>query len=172
MRNGPTKITLYTAQEPAFLSMIFNCIESASLLLVDSFIESFPYRQVSQVEWGMEKVGRTEQEVTQNIVSDTPFILEYGSWFVCSENPLRLKFEEYNKLLGYKADIPIAGPKLLSWAAKVLESTRVTCFSTLDVDCTELTVFFTPENIKTIQSHIEPILNSHSLKLIIVGPES
>jgi hypothetical protein len=68
-------------------------------IIISSFIESFPHRQISRVEYHpRKKKSPSCADVVDvvNVQTDTPFEFHYGSWFVCSANPLNLTFEEHN----------------------------------------------------------------------------
>jgi len=137
-------------------------------IIIDSFIESFPHRQISQVEdQKKQKSPSTAVVYAVNIKTDIPFEFYYGSWFVCSENPLDLTFEEHNELLGCYSGIPSGNWRggFAQWAGKVLQSTKVICFGIMDVDDSELTVCFWPVEAKVIESHLEPIMNKYGLKI-------
>lgn len=138
-------------------------------IIIDSFIESFPHRQISQIESQIKQKSPSSVQVVDavNIQTDTSFEFHYGSWFVCSENPLDLTFKKHNELLGCYARIPSGNWRggFARWAATVLQSSKVTCFGTMDVDDSYLTVCFWPVEAKVIESHLEPIMNKYGLKI-------
>ena len=137
-------------------------------IIIDSFIESFPHRQISQVGYQQrQKSPSTAVVDAVNIHTDTLFEFHYGSWFVCSENPLDLTFEEHNELLGYYAKIPSGNWRggFARWAATALQSTKAACFGIMDEDNSYLTVCFWPVEAKVIESHLEPIMKKHGLKI-------
>ena len=139
-------------------------------IIIDSFIESFPHRQISRVERQIKQKTRSSVQVADevNVQTDTHFEFRYGSWFVCSEHPLSLTFEEHNELLGIYAGIPYGNWRggFTRWAAKVLQSTRVTCIGGMsDPDETESFLCFWPVDLQIIKSHLEPILSKYNLKI-------
>ncbi len=138
--------------------------------IIDSFIESFPHHQISRVERQIKQKTRSSFQVLNevNVQTDTHFEFCYGSWFVCSENPLSLTFEEYNELLGIDAGIPYGNWRggFTRWVAKVLQSTMVTCIGGMsDPDETESFLCFWPVDLQIIESHLEPIMNKYGLKI-------
>ena len=157
----------YIRTEFGLESMREDGVRDTASLVVDAFIESFPYHQVSQVDYEIKQktpLSVATVEAT-NIQEDTPFDFRYGSWFVCSEYPLVLKFKEHNELLGYGARIPSGNRhgRFARWAAKVLHATKATCIGVMDLDSCELAVCFWPVELKVIESHLQPILDKYGL---------
>lgn len=142
--------------------------------IVDAFIQSFPYHQVSRLEYReRQKTSSAGPEVT-NVEADSIFELEEGEWhadegcwFVCSKHPLELTFKEHNELMGYSASIPDSDwrGEFARCTSKVLQSTKATCFGIVDVDSSHLTVCFWPVEQQVIESHLEPILHKHGLRI-------
>jgi len=142
--------------------------------IVDAFIQSFPYQQISRLEYLKRRRTSSAGPEVVNVQADSFFELEEGEWyadqgcwFVCSEHPLGLTFEEHNELMGYSANIPDSDWRggFSRCASKVLQSTRATCFGIIDVDSSYLTVCFWPVEQQVIESHLEPILHKHGLRI-------
>jgi hypothetical protein len=149
--NGVSSLTFWRVFFPGDLASI-----------VDAFIESFPYHEVSGVECRVDETRYCQTVNMVNVRADVPFQFEDGSWFVCSEHPLELTFEEHNELMGCDARIPGGFSRM---ASKVLHSTKATCFGIMDVDSSHLTVCFWPVEQEVIESHLEPILHEHGLRI-------